>query len=244
MWNPVLNSALKQQSVLETESWVMSVNGTVTKTFIMLILLFISAAFSWSYALSNIEQVSLFLWVWAIAAFILVMVGIFKPKTSPYIAPIYALVEWFVLWVISVFAEQAYPWIVSQAILATWLVFFVMLWLYRTWVIKVTQKFRSVIISAIAAICLFYLAQLVLSLFGVNLISSAPWSETYWLSIWISVVVIVFASLSLLLDFDDIEKGSKMQLPKYYEWFFSIWIMVTIVWLYLEILELLAKLRD
>lgn len=239
MSNPVITSALNQKSVLETESWVMSVNWTVMKSFIMLVLLFAAGIFAWNFSISNTEMVNTYLIIWVIVAFVLVLISSFKPKASPYIAPLYSLAEWFTLWVFSLFFELMYPWIVWQAIMATAMVFFVMLVLYRTWVIKVTNKFRSVVISSIMAIALFYLVSWILTLFGINL--SSVGSNFSWLSIWVSVLVIIIASLSLLIDFDNIEKWEKMWLPAYYEWQFSIWIMVTIVWLYLEILKLLAN---
>ena len=246
MSNPLISRAINQESITESWLWVMSINWTIGKSLIMMIILFASAVYARNQALLNPFQVNIWLIWWSIAWFILVIISIFKPKRSPIIAPLYALAEWFVLWVFSVFFETIYPWIAAQAILATGLVVWAMLLLYRFRIIKVTEKLKSVIFWATLAIALYYIISFVLSIFF-NIESfhfvDFRW-ESSWISIWFSALVIVVAALNLLRDFDNIEKWAKKWLAKYYERYFSIWLMVTIVWLYLEILRLLAKLRN
>ena len=160
---------------------------------------------------------------------------------NKYLVPVYAVCEGMMLGGISATFEVSYPGIVSQAVAGTFAALFAMLILYRTGVIRCTDKFRSVIFIATASIAVIYLVNFIGSFFGLHvpLINS---SSTY--GILISAIVCVIAALNLIVDFDFIERGAQNYLPKDYEWYGAFGLMVTIVWLYLEILRLLAKLSD
>ena len=175
----------------------------------------------------------------AIGAFALAMVTSFKPSISAFTAPIYALLEGVLLGAISAQYNAQFKGIVFNAVAITFLVFFAMLFIYRTKIIKVSRGLMIGIFSATLAICVLYIGSFILSLFGVStayLTSNSP------LSIGISVVVCIVAALNFLLDFNFIdEMTSRFAAPKYMEWYAAFSLMVTLVWLYIEILQLLAK---
>ena len=216
-------------------SEVMTVDGAVNKTFLLGALLTATAVYSFFY------PSQLFVWGGAIGGLILVFAMSFKPKMSGTLAPIYALLEGlFVGSVTAVYAGGFGLGLVFNAILGTISVLFMMLFIYKAGIIKVNQKFRSGMIMAIGAIFLVYMIDIVLGFFGMNvpfLHQGGP------IGIGISVVIIGVASLSLLLDFDNIERGAAMRAPKYMEWFSAVGLIVTLVWLYFEILRLLAVLQ-
>lgn len=221
----------------------MTIDGTIGKTGILLGVLAVAAMFTWNlYGTFYANYIMPLMWGGLIVGFILAMVISFKPTTAPYLSVVYALAEGLMLGGISVIINSMYPGIAFQAICLTVLVASLMLLLYRFRVIRVTEKFRSIMILAIGAIGVFYLVSFVLSFFGIYsplyLGSTAP----LWLTLGISVVVVVIAALSLLLDFDFIERGAEYGAPKYLEWYGAFGLMVTLVWLYLEILKLLARL--
>jgi uncharacterized YccA/Bax inhibitor family protein len=182
-------------------------------------------------------------WTW-IALFVgfgLAMVCIFKPKASPFLAPLYAVAEGVFLGVISKAFESQWDGIVFQAILATIAVFFATLALYVFGVVKVTRKFQMVVIGATAGVFVLYFGTFLLSLFGADI---SFWNSPSPLGIAISVIICVIASLNLFLDYEFISQASKNGAPKYMEWYGAFGLMVTLVWLYLEVLRLLAKLRS
>ena len=216
-------------------SEVMTVDGAVNKTFLLGALLTATAVYSFFF------PSQLFVWGGAIGGLILVFVMAFKPTMSGTLAPIYALLEGlFVGSVTAVYAGGFGVGLVFNAILGTISVLFMMLFIYKAGIIKVNEKFRSGMMMAIGAIFLVYMLNIVLSFFGMNvpfLHQGGP------IGIGISVVIIGVASLSLLLDFDNIERGAAMRAPKYMEWFSAVGLIVTLVWLYFEILRLLAVLQ-
>ena len=216
-------------------SEVMTVDGAVNKTFLLGALLTATAVYSFFY------PSQLFVWGGAIGGLVLVFIMAFKPKMSGTLAPIYALLEGlFVGSVTAVYAGGFGLGLVFNAILGTISVLFMMLFIYKAGIIKVNEKFRSGMMMAIGAIFLVYMLNIVLSFFGMNvpfLHQGGP------IGIGISVVIIGVASLSLLLDFDNIERGAAMRAPKYMEWFSAVGLIVTLVWLYFEILRLLAVLQ-
>lgn len=226
---------------------VMTVKGTMLKTLLLLGMVILSGAYTWQMVYSAIDPSAAMPWMWggAIAGFILALVIIFKPTTAPYVSPIYAAAQGLFLGAISAFFERAFalsmPGIVITAVSITLLTALIMLFAYQTGLIKVTEKFRSVIIVATMSVAGFYLITLLLRLFGVG---TAFMYDSSLLSIGISVVVVIIAALNLLLDFDFIEKGSRANAPKYMEWYGAFGLMVTLVWLYLEILKLLGKLAN
>ena len=243
--NPTLKDKVFEkaaQTVAPGATGVMTVNGSIIKTFLLLGMAIIAAAFTWRMAYTSIDPDAVFPWIigGAIGGFVMALVVTFKPTTAPWAAPIYAALEGLFLGAITAFFEMMFPGIAITAIAATMLTTLVMLTLYRSGVIKVTQRFRSIIFIAIASIAVFYLARLVFSLFGVILPFGV--GDSSLISIGISVVIVVVAALSLMLDFDFIERGAAMEAPKYMEWYGAFGLMVTIVWLYLEILKLLAKI--
>ncbi|MCX6535775.1 MAG: Bax inhibitor-1/YccA family protein [Actinobacteria bacterium] len=223
---------------------VMTASGTASAALLLMLLLVASAMFGWSSVSESLDGAVTFPG-WAMAGalfgFICAIVLTFKPKLARVLAPVYAIAEGVFVGAISKVFNTAYDGIVIQAVGITLGVFVTMLVLYRTGVIRVTDKMRRTIIGATMGIAIFYGVSLLLSLFGMNISffnSSSP------MSIGFSFIVAGLAAMNLALDFDFIERGEKAGLPKYMEWYAAFGLMVTIVWLYLEILRLLAKLRD
>lgn len=222
----------------------MTVNGAVIKTGLLLSLVILAASYTWHLVMSG-ASTSISTWVWggAICGFVLAMIISFAPKTAPYLSLLYAVAEGFFLGAISAMFEamyaESFPGIVLAAVSSTMLTAAVMLFTYRTGLIKVTDKLRSVIIVAMSSIMLFYLVVLGLNLFNVP---TPFFHGSSWLSIGISVAIVIVAALKLLLDFDFIEKGAQVGAPKYMEWYGAFALMVTLIWLYLEILRLLSKI--
>jgi uncharacterized YccA/Bax inhibitor family protein len=176
-----------------------------------------------------------------IVGLILVLIASFKPTTSPYTAPAYALFEGLFIGGLSAVFEAMYPGLVIQAVSATFITFLVCFGLYKYNIVKVTETFKSVVIGATMAIFAFYLISWIASMF----MTFQPIHQgNSLMSIGISVFVIIVAALNLFLDFDMIEKGSKTGAPKYMEWFASMGLMITLVWLYVEFLRLFAKLSS
>jgi uncharacterized YccA/Bax inhibitor family protein len=222
----------------------MTANGAMSATLFLMVLLVAAATFGWS----SVETIGVGEAVsfpsWAMIAFIVgfvsVLVATFKPTTARFLAPVYALAQGAVVGAISKVFNIQYPGIVLQAVGATIGVFVVMLTLYRTGVLRVTDKFRRIVIGATLGLAVFYLFSFIAGFFGANLIPSG--SST--MSIGFSVLVAGLAAMNLALDFDFIDKAEAAGAPKHMEWFAALGIMVTLVWLYLEILRLLAKMRD
>ena len=220
----------------------MTVAGTINKTFVLLLIATISAAAVVFQAFQGYADKVMS--IVTIALFVGLGTGLvtsFAPKLAKFLSPVYAFAEGALLAGITLFAEAQFPGIALQAVSATFLTFFVMLFLYRTGVIKATAKFRATIMSALIAIVVLYLIEIIGSFFGFSipfLNGSGP------ASIAASIIISLVAALSLILDFDFIEKGSQNLLPKDFEWYASFGLLVTLVWLYIEILNLLAKLRD
>ncbi len=220
----------------------MSVSGAINKSFILFAILAVSAAaVVYEAFMGYANKVMLVGTIGLIAGFILALIISFKPKTATYLSPIYAFAEGAFLGSVSMVFEAQYPGIALQAVAGTFAALFVMLFLFKTKIIQATQRFRSIIMTALISIMALYLINLVASLFGHPLTfmySSSP------IGIGISIVIVAVASLSLILDFDFIIKGEENLLPKYFEWYGAFGLMVTMVWLYLEILRLLAQLKD
>jgi len=225
---------------VEASQNVMTIPGTINKTAILLILALLTASFVWGRFFAGETNVMPFVLVGGIGGFILALVTVFKLNWCPITAPLYALLEGLFLGGISAMFEMQFPGIVIQAVGLTLGVTAAMLMMYRTGIIKPTAKFKAGIFAATGGIFLFYLISMVLGFFGVGvplIHSSGP------LGIGFSLVVVVIASMNLILDFDIIEQGSKRGAPKFMEWYGAFALMVTLVWLYIEILRLLSKLR-
>ncbi len=223
---------------------VMTVNGTITATGVLLVLLLASATVGWmaapSYADGEAGLPGLAI-VGILVGFVCAIVVHFKPMLSKILGPVYALAQGFFLGAISKAYESFYDGIVVQAVGATLGVFAVMLLLYRTQIIKVTDRFRRIVIMATLGLMVFYLISFVISLFGgnVSFLSSAS-----LLGIGFSVFAAGLAAMNLALDFDFIEKGAEQRLPKGMEWYAAFGLVITLVWLYLELLRLLSKLQQ
>jgi uncharacterized YccA/Bax inhibitor family protein len=221
----------------------MSLNGTVNKTGILLLCSIATAAWTWKMFLPerDMTEVAPLMMVGLIGGFIVAMVTTFKKQWSPITAPLYALLEGLVLGGLSAMLELRYPGIAIQSVSLTFGTLFVLLLAYRSGMIKVTQKFRLGIIAATGGIFVFYMLEMILGFFGVQFLSV---NGSGIVGIGFSLVVVAIAALNLVLDFDFIEQGVQYGAPKYMEWYGAFGIMVTLVWLYLEILRLLSKMRS
>lgn len=235
--NPVLTS--NAFDISTDSSDVMTINGTVTKTFLSLCLVIISGYYSWIYiSITNVLILPSILF-----ALILGGVTVFKKHLSPITVPIYAVVQGIFLGALSYTFNTLYDGIVITAISYTLSILFVMLTLYRTGIIKPTENFKLGLAAGTGGIALIYLVNFVMSFFGTGL-SIMDINNASMLSIGFSLFVIVMAALNLVVDFDFIEEGSEKGAPKYMEWFGAFGLMVTLIWLYLEILKLLAKMNS
>lgn len=218
----------------------MTVSGTINKSFLMLLLLIASATVTWSMFFNGYNPM-IFTIGGAIVGLILVIISAFKPQYSTYLAPGYALFEGLFIGGISAIFEAAYPGIVIQAVSCTFVTFMVCFGLYKYEIVKVNEKFRSVVIAATLAIATYYLISWLLSMF--TSFQPVHYGNSM-ISIGISVFVIIIAALNLFLDFDQIEKGVQQKMPKYMEWYGAMGLMITLVWLYIEFLRLLSKISS
>ena len=220
----------------------MTLNGTVNKTGILLVFAIAAAGWTWHLFTQSENPADVMPWMFGglIGGFIFAMITIFKKEWSPVTAPAYALLEGLVLGGISASLEVRYPGIAIQAVGLTFGTLFVLLLAYRSGLIPVTQKFRMGIVAATGGIAVFYLLEMVLGLFGIHFTSI---NGSGAIGIGFSLIVVAVAALNLVLDFDFIERGVQYGAPKYMEWYGAFGIMVTLIWLYLEILRLLSKLN-
>jgi len=227
-----------------TRSTVTTVRGTVGKTFLLLAILSATALWSWNAVASGTFPMAV-LPISALGGFIVAMITIFRPTASPITGPIYAALEGLFLGALSQLIEMRYhvryPGIALQAVGLTCGTLFMMLFVYQTGLIRVTAKLQAAIVAATGALALFYLVTMLLSFFHVAM--PLVWSSSP-LGIGFSLLVVGLAAFNLLLDFDFIEKAAYAGAPKYMEWYGAFGLMVTLVWLYLEILRLLQKLAD
>ncbi len=235
----------RYHSPVDTDK-TMTLSGCINKAGFLILLVIFGASLTWQYigslqtSYGQPAMPSGILWGSLIGGLILAMIIIFKPTTAPFLSPVYALIEGALLGAISMFMEIRYPGIAMQAVVGTFGVFALMLFTYRTGLIKVTEKFRSIMMMAVGGIFLIYMVSFLGSLFGFNL----PYiHEGGPIGIGFSVVVCGIAAFSLLLDFDLIEKGAQQRAPKFMEWYAAFSLLVTLIWLYLEILRLLGKSR-
>jgi len=238
--NPTLSAATIRGVRGYTGENAMTVQGVINKSAILLLLALFTASWMWKKFLSSPEAALGFLILGLFAGFIIALVTVFKKDWARVTAPIYALLEGLVLGGITVMFEKSYPGIAYQAITLTFAVFASLLIAYKSDLIKVTNKMRLGIVAATGGIALFYFIAMILGFFGVGvpLINSAS-----PLGIGFSIVVVIIASLNLVLDFDFIANSAKAGMPKYMEWYAAFGLLVTLVWLYIEILRLLSKLR-
>ena len=222
----------------------MTLQGTVNKTGILLGILVLTAVYTWNlfFQTGNPAAVMPIATGGAIGGFILAMITIFKKAWSPYTAPMYAALEGLFLGGISAIFEYQYPGIVIQATGLTLGTLVSLLVLYKLGIIKPTENFRLMIVSATMGIAVLYLISMIMNMFGSSGIGFIHSNGLF--GIGFSLFVVAIAALNLVLDFDFIEQGSELGAPKYMEWFGAFSLMVTLIWLYLEMLRLLAKLRS
>jgi uncharacterized YccA/Bax inhibitor family protein len=218
-------------------------NGTVHKTALLLIGLIATAAITWRRTMLTEDPSTLYpyLIVGAIGGLVVGLITVFKKEWSPVTAPLYCVLEGLFLGIISAIFEQMFPGIVLQAVLLTFGTLATLLLAYQTGLIKATENFKLGVTAATGGIMMIYLINFVMSFFG----SGIPYiHESGTFGILFSLFVVVIAALNLVLDFDFIENGVEQKAPKYMEWYAAFGLLVTLIWLYLEILRLLAKMRS
>ncbi len=243
--NPALNAdAFRIEAT--TYDNVMTLQGTVTKTGILLALTVGAAAVAWMQILAQAEfaqfqLVQTLCIAGGIGGFIVALITIFKPTAAPYTAPIYAVLEGVLLGAISMFANSYFPDIVPQAVALTFGTLAALLLAYTSGVIRATERFKAGVVAATGGIFLVYMASFILGFFDVTI----PYIHGSGLiGIGFSGFVVVIAALNLVLDFDRIEQGVAYGAPKYMEWYGAFGLLVTLVWLYISILRLLMKLQS
>lgn len=222
----------------------MTAGGTATKTVLLVLLAMLSAGWVWmkfTQSGGNSAAVSGWMMLGVIGGFIMAMVTAFKKEWAAVTAPLYAVLEGLFIGGISATLESAFPGIVIQAAGLTFGTLLAMLFIYQAGIIQATEKFKLGVMAATGGIALFYFVMMILSFFGIQ---PAFMYGSSWLSIGISLVVVVVAALNFIIDFDFIEQGARLNVPKYMEWYGAFALMVTLVWLYIEFLRLLSKLRE
>lgn len=243
---PIPGTAISDGPISAWHSQTMTVQGTATATGVLFILLLASAVFGWSLVKTSLNgEITFPTWslLGVLVGFGCVLAMHFKPQWAKVLGPVYALAEGVFIGAISHVYNEYKDGIVLQAVGATLAVFAVMLFLYRTQIIKVTERFKRIVIGATLGVMIFYGVALLIRVFGGS-VSFLQANNGGLLGIGISLLVAALAAFNLALDFDFIERGSKSGLPKQMEWVAAVGLMVTIVWLYLEILRLLAKLNS
>ena len=238
--NPTLSASTFEIGLAGRSGDVMTISGTVNKTGISLVILACAAAAAWNGLLGGMEALPLVMMGGAIGGFVLALVTTFKKTWAPFTTPVYAALEGLFLGGVSLVFDRRYPGIAFNAIALTFGVLGALLLAYRSGLIRATENVKLGIVAATGGIALVYLVGFVLGFFGISIPlihGSGP------IGILFSVVVVVIAALNLVLDFDFIEQGAEQGAPKYMEWYGAFGLLVTLVWLYLEILRLLAKLQ-
>lgn len=236
--NPTLSQGILEKLRAREVADHATVGGTVSKILILLAITVVSAIFAWQIT----DTMPFVVMGGALVGLGLAFVIAFRPQQSATLAPLYAVAEGFLIGGLSYLFAQAYgSSIIIQAVGLTGAIALSTLFLYQARVVRVTEKFRSIVIIATVGIALYYLIALGLSFFGV----SVPLIyDTGTAGIIFSLVVIFLAALNLLIDFDTIERATQAKLPKYFEWYGAFALLVTIVWLYIEVLRLLGKLKN
>ena len=236
--NPVLSDTAFRGTAARTGESVMTIQGTVEKTLLALAILVVAAGYTWNQGAGNAGGMMM---LGVLGGFAAAMATTFRPTWAPITTPIYAALEGFALGGISIAFETRYPGLVGQAVFLTFGTLGVLLVAYRAGVLRATDQFRRIIVAATGGIMVFYLASFVLGFFGVGMPlihGNGP------LGIVFSLVVTAVAAFNLVLDFDFIERGADRGAPKYMEWYGAFGLLVTLVWLYMEMLRLLSKLQD
>ncbi len=242
--NPALSAKAfqGQRTAYGADAEVMTIKGTVDRVYMLLAIILATGCFGWvqTLQLTLAQRSSPWLWVGVIGGFVAALATIFKPSIAKFSAPIYAAFEGLFLGSFSVIFEMKWPGIAFQAFLGTVAVFGTMFYMYRSETIRVTPKLQKGVMAAVLGIGGIYLLTIILNLFGMSIPfihGNGP------IGILFSVIVVGVAAFALLLDFDRIEEFAKAGVPKHMEWYAAFGLVVTLVWLYVEILILLSKLR-
>jgi uncharacterized YccA/Bax inhibitor family protein len=246
--NPTLSEKIFSKTLDRSNTEVMTVRGSIQKFGFLLLMVVAGAAYTWKlYFEGKFPTMMTFLIVGLIGGLVSVIAISFKPTLAKYLAPAYGILEGFVLGGISAIVNDQFkvknPDIVLKAVGLTFAVAFSIFLLYNFRIIRPTQKFKAIILSSVVGIALFYLVYMVLGMFGVN-IGFMSWTDSSPLGIGINLFVVAIAAFSLILNFEQIEVGEKMGAPKYMEWYSAFGLLVTMVWLYLEILKLMSRLSS
>jgi uncharacterized YccA/Bax inhibitor family protein len=240
--NPALKESTFRGLPVAAEGEGMTIEGTVNKTYVLFLLLIAGVAGA---VVADDRSLYGLMLLGGIGGFVVAMATVFRKQWAPITAPIYALLEGLFVGSISLVMDAAYPGIVLPAVSLTFGTLFALLAAYRSGLIKATENFKLGVAAATGAIFVVYIAQFVLSLVSVHVgVLHEAIFGAGWLGIGVSVVVIVVAALNLVLDFDFIEQGAAARAPRYMEWYGAFGLLVTLIWLYLEILRLLSKLRS
>lgn len=241
--NPALRDDIFTGLYTRDRTDVMTFQGVVNKTAVLFVLMLLTAGWTWSMVFSakSAGMVSPLMIGGAMIGFIVAIATAFKPAWSSVLGPVYALAQGLFIGALSAMMNASYPGIVLQAASLTFGTLAALLAIYKTGIIKVTDQFRLGVVAATGGIAIVYLVSIALGFFGI----SVPFMQgNGLLSIGFSVVVVIIAAMNLVLDFDFIERGVNRGLPRYMEWYGAFALMVTLIWLYIEILRLLSKLRD
>ena len=236
--NPALNRNTFSNTGTVSDDQAMTIDGTVNKTSLCLLLLMTTAIYTWN----NPELSAVLFFPIIIGTFVLLLITLFNKKMAPFTVPMYCLLEGGLLGGISALADAMYPGIANQAICLTFGILAALLMLYKSKMIAVTDNFRLGIFSATFGIFIVYMLNIVLSLFGFSFMGPLFGNSTT--GILFSLFVVGIAAFNLVLDFDFIEQGAEQGAPKYMEWYGAFGLMITLIWLYIEILNLLMKLRS
>ncbi|MBA3722257.1 MAG: Bax inhibitor-1/YccA family protein [Parachlamydiaceae bacterium] len=242
--NPALMSNAFSGFGLVSESNTMTVKGTINKTAILLLLVLLPAAWTWRLffqAGGNIAAVQTWMMIGLFGGLGFSIATIFKRNWAPITAPLYAVMQGLFLGSLSAMFEASYPGLVIQAVSLSMATLLIMLVAYQSGWVRATDNFKLGVFAATGGIAVVYFVAMIMGFFGVNV----PFiTGSSWFSIGFSVFVVVIAALNFIIDFDFIEQGARGAVPKYMEWYGAFALMVTLIWLYVEILRLLAKLND
>ena len=245
--NPALKDStfldLNSGTVVQGAGTAMTLNGTINKTAFLLVLTLAGALYTWNlfFASNGTANLMPYILVGALGGFVVALVTIFKKTWAPVTAPLYAGLQGVFIGAVSAMFEMKFPGIVMQAVGLTFGTLAALLMAYRSGLIKATENFKLGVVAATGGIAILYLVNIAMGFFG----TSMPFiHDSGWLGIAFSGFVVVIAALNLVMDFDFIEQGVEHGAPKYMEWFAAFGLLVTLVWLYLEILRLLSKLQS
>ncbi len=239
--NPILRDSVLERSYAITER-PMTIGGTMNKLLLLSIILMVAAAaVYYQFSLEHFDYVTILGIAGFIVSVILMLIMAFKPTTTPYLSPVYAFAQGAIISGMSCFLELQFPGIVIQAATMTMIVVFSMALLYKFRLIRATEKFRAVIGGATLAIFVFYVISFILTLCNINI---PYFTSNSILSIVVNIGIAIVAALNLIIDFDFIERGVRTPLPAVMEWYGAFGLLVTIIWLYVEILRILSRIKS